>query len=176
MDQSTPKKHHSPHKRTRIVTAYNLGIPPRVIAQQEGVLAASVRGIASRYRHQKSAQSSPRSGRPPVLSEREKRCVMRCIADNPFIKTSELVQNAGLTCSSRTLLRWLRSNGIAHQTALRRPKLTEENAAKRLKFAQDYVSQSREIWKRWIFSDETTVARGDGERQAWVFAKRVGSY
>ncbi len=145
MDQSTPNKHYSPHKRTRIVTAYDLGVPPRVIAAQEGVPAGSVRGIASRYRLQKSAQSSPRSGRPPLLSEQEKRRVMRCIADYPFITTPELVQNAMLTCSTRTLSRWLKKEGLAQQTNLRQPKLTEENAAKRLKLAQDYISQPSKV-------------------------------
>lgn len=49
MDSETPKKHYSPHKRTRIVTAYDLGVSPKEIALKEGIPAGSVRGIASRY-------------------------------------------------------------------------------------------------------------------------------
>ena len=173
MDSETPKKHYSPHKRTRIVTAYDLGVSPKEIALKEGIPAGSVRGIASRYRVQKSAESSPRSSRPAVLSEREKRRIMRLIADDPFIQTRELLEKAELTCCAGTLLAWLKRAGVAHKTAIRRPKLSQENAEKRLRFAQAYVSQPIELWKRWIFSDETTVMRGDGERQAWVFCKYV---
>ena len=150
-----------------------MGVPPREIALKEGVPAGSVRGIASRYRVQKSAKSSPRSGRPPLLSEREKRRIRREIAIDPFIKITDLIRNAELECSSRTVLRWLKREGIMHKTALRRPKLTPEHAEKRLKFAQEHVSQTDELWKRWIFSDETTVARGEGERQGWVFCRTV---
>ena len=53
--------------------AYDMGVPAKEVALKEGVPAGSVRGIASRYRVQKSAKSSPRSGRPPLLSERKKR-------------------------------------------------------------------------------------------------------
>ena len=152
---------------------YDMGMPPREIAAKEGVPVDSIRGIAKRYRVQKSAQSSPRPGRPPVISEREKRVIMRIIAQDPFVKAKEIIIEAGLCCCERTLTRWLKNQGIQHLTALRRPKLTEENAQKRLQFARAHILQSQEIWKRWIFSDETSVARGDGERQKWVFCKRV---
>ncbi|KJZ70846.1 hypothetical protein HIM_09760 [Hirsutella minnesotensis 3608] len=55
--------------------------------------------------------------------------------------------------------------------ALRRPKLGEEQAAKRLAFAQRYYQEPASFSYKWIFSDETTIARGEGERQAWVFCK-----
>ena len=127
MDSETPKKHYSPHKRTRIVTAYDLGVSPKEIALKEGIPAGWVRGIASRYRVQKSAESSPRSSRPAVLSEREKRRIMRLIADDPFIQTRELLEKAELTCCAGTLLAWLKKAGVAHKTAIRRPKLSQEN-------------------------------------------------
>jgi DNA-directed RNA polymerase specialized sigma24 family protein len=50
MDSETLKKHYSPYKRTRIVTAYDLGVSPKEIALKEGIPAGSVRGITSRYR------------------------------------------------------------------------------------------------------------------------------
>jgi transposase len=73
MSPLTGRVELSPYKRTRVALKYNLGFTARRIAFEEGVSPNSVSGIARRYAVQKSAQSSPRSGRPPKLSERDKR-------------------------------------------------------------------------------------------------------
>jgi transposase len=105
------------------------------IAECEGVPIATVYGIRRRYRGQKSAQSSPRSGRPPILSERDKRRIFQLIRNDPFIKNPDIIQQAGLSCSVNTLTRFLMKEGIQHNKALQRPKLTPELAAERYQTA-----------------------------------------
>lgn len=173
MDENTIKKQYSPHKRTRIVTKYDAGIKPSIIAAEEGVPVNSIRGIAKRYRVKKSATSMKRCGRPATITERDKRVLLRIIANNPFIKNIDLLREAGLECSISTLTRYLKKQGIMHTLALTRPKLSEIVAAKHLRFAQRYINQDSRVWERWIFSDETTIARGDGARREWVFCKLV---
>ncbi|KAM4063611.1 DDE superfamily endonuclease [Hirsutella rhossiliensis] len=58
-----------------------------------------------------------------------------------------------------------------HFKALGRPKLTPEVAEKRLLFAIRHINLPLGAWKSWVFSDETSIAQGEGERQAWVFCK-----
>lgn len=173
MDVRTPGKHYSPHKRTRIAVAVEKGIPKSWVAAKEGCSPNSVHGIAKRYRTQRSAVSLPRSGRPRTLTEYDKRHILRLISQNPFISNAEIKTQAGLACHVDTITRWLKSEGIQHTKALRRPKLTQELADKRLAFARRYLTSPEDFWKLWIFSDEVTVARGDGERQKWVFCRRV---
>ncbi len=165
--------HHSPHKRTRISVSHELGKSHAYIAATEGVTILSIPGIVKRYRVQTSGRSAPRSGRSPLLTERDIRLVLRAIAVDPFIKNPELLVEAGLTCSVDTLTRALRARGIQHFRALQRPKLTPVHARKRLAFARLYVERPAGYWKQWIFSDETTVDRGDGVRQKWAFCRRV---
>ncbi|KAK0735022.1 hypothetical protein B0T26DRAFT_635346, partial [Lasiosphaeria miniovina] len=62
---------HSPHKRTRIVTSYELGLSRPAIAFKEGVNQASISKVVSRYQNQISGKSLPCSGRPKALNERE---------------------------------------------------------------------------------------------------------
>jgi transposase len=107
MDENTIKKQYSPHKRTRIVMKYDAGIKPSIIAAEEGVPVNSIRGIAKRYRVQKSATSMKRSGRPTTITERDKRVLLRIIANNPSIKNIDLLREAGLECSISTLTRYL---------------------------------------------------------------------
>jgi transposase len=168
-----PNQEFSPHKRTRIVVGWSLGLSPQYLHAKEGVATGSIHGIVTRYRVQKSGRSLPRSGRPRILTESHIQRVLRLIDQDPFISAKEIHEKVRLPCSERTILRELIRLGIQHYKAIRRPKLTEEHAEKRLQFARKYVDKPLAWWKRVIFSDESTVARGEGERQKWVFCLSV---
>ena len=173
MEPTTPRLEYSPHKRARIVSAFNSGMTGREVAEQEGVPPATAYGIRRRYRGQISAKSSPRSGRPPALSIRDKRRIFQLIHNDPFIKNEEILRQACLECSVDTLTRFLVKEGIQHKKALQRPKLTPELASERLEFARKYLRESPSFWRNWIFLDETTIERGKGERELWVHCRNV---
>jgi transposase len=173
MAPTTPKPNYSPHTRTRVVMLRNCGLPLYRIAHSEGISPGSIHGIIRRYRDQKSAQDLPRLGRPAALTDREKRIIFRCINLDPFASISQIRLSCNLQCANVTLTRFLKKNGIQHTYALRRPKLTPELAQKRLEFARKHINKPETEWQRWIFSDETTIARGQGEKQKWVFCRSV---
>lgn len=112
MAPTTSRVEYSPHKRTRVVTSYDLGVPGRQIALNEGVSLHSIHGIVRRYRVQKSAKSSPRAGRAPIIKDRDKRRILQLIRDDPFISTTQLIEQTSLACSTRTLRRFLVAEGI----------------------------------------------------------------
>jgi transposase len=172
-DLETPRKEYSPHKRTRVALAYLSGSTRKMVAQNEGVKEGSVPGIVTRYLLQQSGKSSPRSGRPTKINARDLRRVLRIISINPFISPKDLINQAGLGVSVPTLRTALKKEGIHHYKALRRPKLNELLARKRLAFARRYINEPAAFWHNWVFSDETTVARGDGEPQLWVWCRKV---
>lgn len=173
MTGSRNKPHHSPHKRTKIVHQFLSGVSAKAIAAKFDLTPSAVYNVHYRYKHQQSAKSRPRSGRPPRLDERDKRHIFRLIEEDPFIKNADLLRQAGLPCCVATLTAFLKKEGIQHVKALRRPKLTPAVALKRLEFARRHVGKPLSWWKRVIFSDETTIARGEGERQKWVFCPIV---
>jgi transposase len=175
MPRITSRNEYSPHKRTRIALKYRTGRSRRRIAFEEGVPSGSVSGVASRYGQQTSARSQPRVGRPKIISDRDKNHIFRILRQKPFISNQDLILFSGTSCSVRTLTRYLRAEGIQHYRALRRPKLTPEYAEKRLKFAQELLQRPELWWRLFIFSDEVSIARGDGERTKWVFCRKVGS-
>jgi transposase len=174
MPRIASKSHHSPHKRTKVVHQFLSGVSARAIAAKFDLTRSAVYNIHYRYKQQQSAKSRPRSGRPHSLNERDKRHLFRLIEIDPFIQNSELLRRAGLSCCTATLTSFLKKEGIQHTKALRRPKLTPAVAEKRLQFARLHIRKPLSWWKRVIFSDETTVARGQGERQKWVFCPIVG--
>ena len=167
------KKQWSPHKRTRVRKMYEMGYTARQIAACEGIPQNSVSGIATRYTHQQSGRDLPRPGQPPKLSDRDKRCILRCVRESPFIQNKQLLEQTGLGCSIETLTHYLTSQGIQHHRALQRPLLRPEDAFRRLVFAEKYARKPISWWRSVVFSDEVSIARGDGQRRQWVFSSRV---
>lgn len=135
----TPNCEYSPHKRTRITLSRDLGLTRRQIAFNEAYNPASISKVVKRYRYQQSGKSLQQSSRPRVIDEHYHRRLLRYIAIDPFISSTELKENTDLGCHPRTIRRHLIREGIQHSKALRRPKLSEETTAKRLVFARLHV-------------------------------------
>ena len=131
-----PKQEYSPHKRTRIVVGWSLGLTPQYLQQKEGVSPGSIYSIVSRYRVQKSAHSLPRSSRPRKLTNHHMQRILRLIDHNPFISIPDIHEKVRLPCCQQTISRALVILGIQHYKAIRQPKLTKIHAEKRLAFAQ----------------------------------------
>jgi transposase len=90
------KKHWLPHKRTRIAALFSVGFSAAEIAEKEGLSRWSAYGIKNRYKVQKSAVSLPGRGRPPKLSPRDKRHIIRLIEQDHFISGIDLARGVGL--------------------------------------------------------------------------------
>jgi len=84
-----------------------------------------------------------------------------------------LKEKTGLAYTPRTIRRELIRQDIQHYTALRKPKLTDQLAAKQLTFAKLYIKKPLAYWQRMVFSDESTVARSKKKKQKWVFYRKI---
>lgn len=176
MPRITQKKHWSPHKRTRIRMMYEQGYSKSQIASKEHIPKGSVHGIATQYTQQISAQSKPRPGQPKKLTKYDKRHIKRMIRENPFITNQELLNTIDLRISIKTLSAYLKSEGIQHMSALRRPKLTATAAAERLRFALEHANKPLSYWYKVFFSDEVSIAKSEPGRKGWVFCCRVSTW
>ena len=142
------KSHHSPHKRTKIVSQLNSGVPATEIAAQEGLSKHAIYGIIRRYKHQQSARDQPRPGAPRIIKERDKRHILRIVDQDPFITTNKIINQTGLQYDKSTLIRFLRREGIMHYRALQRPFLRPTAARKRPAFAREFVNKGFDFWSR----------------------------
>lgn len=166
-------KEYSPRKRACITSLYMHGMPAKVVALKENVPINSIYGIVRRYQTQDRGRTGRRPGRPQVLSLRAKRLVLRIVDQNPWISNAELKRQAGLTCHVATVAAYLKTHGIQRRVALVRPKLNEVRAAARLAAARRWISKGPLFWRRWIFSDESAVQRGHGQRRRWCWIPDV---
>lgn len=157
------------------MTMYDNGVSVPDIIAKEGVTQHAIFGIVRRYRTQESAKSKPRSGRPTVLSDRDKKHINLIIDRDPFVTYQEILDKAGLRCHRSTIRRWLIKSGIQHHLALRRPFLGPATVAKRRAFAEKYRHEDASFWYSWWFSDEVSIDRTDGDRTKWCFHKYVSN-
>ena len=82
---------------------YEMGVSRRKIAFKEGIFLGSVSGIIARYNDQQSAKSQKRVGRPPKISDRNKRAIFGAIEAGPFIKIRDFLIASGLEVSGGQL-------------------------------------------------------------------------
>lgn len=93
------------------------------------------------------------SGRPPTLSERNKRAIIR-IASNSALTSREIACQAGVTANIRSVRRVLqRCKFIQRLKMKQKPPLTKQHKKDRLTFAKDRI-QWKKKWKRILFTDE----------------------
>jgi transposase len=168
-----PMPHYSPHKRTQIVTEYELGRPARVVAIKFGVSRNTVYGIVNRATRQISCRDRPKSGRPPTLSQNDKNALSHVARLDPFVQTRELRDRADVAASQATIRRFLTSEGTPHYWAIRRPFLTQDHADARRAFARRWADKPPNFWDSWIFSDETAVDLASGQRRKKVWCRKV---
>ena len=93
------RKEYSPHTRGRIFTAADKGTKLKDITEEFKIPMGSVNGIIKRYRTQAKGRSLHRSGRPGILSDREKRHILRAVNTDPFLSALEIKNNCGILAS-----------------------------------------------------------------------------
>lgn len=115
----------------------------------------------------------PRSGRPRIVTEHEKRRIVRKIKANPKLSapklTSEYCRETGKTVHPDTIRNVLKSEGYNGRVARRKPFVNKINRKKRIYWAREYVSKPTEYWDDVIFADESkfNVSTSDGRQMVW---------
>ena len=125
----------------------------------------TLQNFSSRY----TVLDKPRSGRPPNLSQRDKRKFVIESKRNPF-DTARVVRSkcgfSNTVCLS-TIRNVLRRGGQMGRIAVRKPFLTRVHKNRWLQFCQTKLNFTSVDWSKYIFTDECKVTT-DGAKRAYV--------
>jgi len=124
------------------------------------VTYGTMKRICDKYKKTKSIADLPRSGRPEILCEREKRNLVRDFLTAPGLSIRQVVKESQGTAkplSRRTVRRTLRSRGLVPKVSEQGKEITEKNKTKRVKFAKNHQVWDITDWSRIVFSDEATL-------------------
>jgi transposase len=97
------------------------------------------------------------TGRPKKHSPRDVRVIKRIAIRDPSISMKRLQVEAGVEACHQTMVKILKTHNLQSFKALRKPLLTPCHIHRRLTWANDHVNMDLEAWKRWSFSDESSV-------------------
>ncbi|CAB4407386.1 unnamed protein product [Rhizophagus irregularis] len=113
-----------------------------------------------------------RTGRPPKMTERDGRHLIRILKKDRKTTLQELHENFVDSTSThvckKTLLNYLHEQGFYSRVGVRKPLVTETNRIKRLNWAKERKLWINE-WDSVIWSDESKfeLFRGNGRRLVW---------
>ena len=144
-------------KRAQMIQMRDCGYTYKRIAQSFGYSHSTVFSTIKAHRDS-NGRTMPRSGAPNVLSDQDKRHVLRNLHREPKITYKRLIDESGLPPNKRrTVRRWLHSIGVDKWRSKRRPLLSEENAAQRLAFANKWLAYNEGIASQIIWTDELLI-------------------
>ena len=167
-----PNKHpiETP-KRQEILDRHDiLHQKPREIKEATNVSTPTVRRIIKSGEPRQAQRHH--TGRPPVLSPRDIRRLVRAVtnsSDGRQASYEQLAEELGIQASTTTLRRALRKAGFRRCVACPKPLVSWINRRKRLKWAREHIHWSLEDWLRVIFSDESSFETG---QRARIFVTR----
>lgn len=143
--------------RGRVYGMYECGKSYREIEELTGMPFATASQCVKRIRESGSCDRKQGSGRPPILTAREKRYIERMIENDRFVSICKIQEDLGLyRVSHDTINRFINKDlGFQSRYSVAKPFVNETNADKRLEFARMYVDKPPEFWHRYGFSDES---------------------
>jgi len=122
----------SPYVRGIIIGRKLEGASNTAIAKALGLPKSTVDSTITLAPLREEGHSQPRSGRPPIYTDRDYRSLLRCIRLFPKYTYQQVRDSCGVDFSDGTIRRHLDKHGIRNWRCKHRPHLTEAIAAKRL--------------------------------------------
>lgn len=118
---------------------------------------ASIQSFRKRFIKNMSLENRKGTGRPVILGTNYNQRIIGYMEKHPFSNLKDVKRCLGLTVTTRTLSRKLKSLGYSKYKALKKPKLNSKSLQQRKKFCKKYQNWTSEKWKRVIILDECTI-------------------
>jgi transposase len=169
------KKQLSPGQKKDILRWKNEGIKQKEIAARLKVAECTICRVLRRNNNNDFSCKRSRSGRKKTLTEGEIKVIQAEVEKNRGIsgpKLSEYVKREiKKNISPKTAKRYIKLEGFKAATARRVPFISKINKEKRLSFAQKYILEPIEFWKRIIWTDETKLNLYSSDGKTWVWRR-----
>lgn len=173
LKMSEKRKETTIEERKIILSAYKQNKTIREICTLVNRPRTTIAGIIKRFKDDPTCEYQTRSGRPPALSVREKREIVKIIKKEPKTSSSEIAamlkENTGTGVHPRTVRRVLNSAGYNARVCRKKPQISKVNQMKRLSFAKEHINKGIDFWDKVIFSDESkfSIYKSDGRVLTW---------
>jgi transposase len=121
----------------------------------------TVTAFYRRYKKRKTITNATSTGRPPKVTKRMRRNVVRAAKKCRTASVSQIRQDLNITeVTRRTINNIMLDVGLVSLKPTKKCKLTEPQRKKRLDWAKKHQNFTTEYWEEWIFSDESSYQLG----------------
>ena len=148
--------------------AKDLGVSPSTITR--------LRAKVVKLGKERSLKNAPGQGRKDKASLRDVRLIINLIKRRPFLSAVRIKRVLAPTInhlSTRMVQKVLFRAGYKAFQAAKKPVLTAQMKAKRVKFATDHLHWTPQMWSKVMFSDESTFRLIRGTKK--TVRRRFGS-
>lgn len=159
--------HNSP-KKNRFIGAVEAGKTLRAAADHYGIPVATAHDIWRKFCETGSTHTRACSGRPPKITNRMKRIIIREAKANrqkPLDQVGRMVTPYISASSVRSILDAV---GLHRRRGRKVVYLTKDHKKRRKQWAREHRKWSEADWERVIWSDECYVYIGDDWGTVWV--------
>lgn len=120
--------HLSPFKRGIILGKRSEGATKPAIARALNTPLNTIRYTLEKTSQNPNGEDLPRSGRPTLFTDHDRRRLIKLARKEPEISYQKLANDLGFKCHRSTIYRALREYGLTNWLAKKRPLLTEDTA------------------------------------------------
>lgn len=164
----TPRIQHDTPTKNRFIGAMEATGKLRQSAAKYGIKSSTASDIWTKYKKTGTTRNRPRSGRPPKLTDRAHRLVVRnCVKDRrkPF---QLIAQEANMGISEHIVRNAAAAAGYHRRVAREVPFLTALQKKKRVAWAKEFERFGPYEWGNVIWSDECYIHLDDHHGRVYV--------
>lgn len=140
---------------------------------------STIHNIIDKYKTEHQISNAPRSGRPPKLTERNVRYLVKTVKKDRQQSLDEITEKFNqisiVSVSSSTIKRTLHNEGFYGRAGKRKPLVSEVNRKKRLEWCRTRKDWESE-WDTIIWSDESRFLLFQNDAHHWVWRRPHEKY
>jgi len=173
------RKELTDFERGEIVGLHKGGFSYTKINGLLGHPRSTIGDIVQKYNEQGLTSTIPRSGRSKILTDWDKRQLVKIVKTNRNLTLVEITENfntsLSFSVSSRTVQRVLHEEGYSGHAAKKKPFISEQNRKKRFGWCNMRKNWIHE-WENIIWSDESRFELFNNDSRNWVWRKKDERY
>jgi transposase len=139
----------------------------------------TVRKVWNYYEETGRVSPPPRSGRPPILTDRDRRHLKRHVKANRGHRRqalSDITTTLDFNVSERTLCNELQKINLNHRVARKKPWLRPAQKFAHLEFEKKYGDWDFDEWTRAIWTDEMAMQTASNGGKVYVWREPDEEY
>lgn len=161
-------------EKAKIIGAHECGVNNHLISNLLGHPESTVRSIITKYKETGEIENFPRTGRPKIYTERDKRALARVIKKDIRLTRHDIKEELSFLkqelLSTGTIDTILKEIGFFFRTPALKPPLTKELATKRKAWVTRRINWVEE-WKHILWSDESKFVRLSNDGRKHILRK-----